>query len=144
MGLYKRGQVWWMAFVYKGKRYRESTNTTARKQAQRLYDKVKGQIVEGKLFERLPGDDKTFEEMMDKYLTEYSARNKAPRTCIRDKSLAGHLRRAFGSLSITEITPKAVANYKTQRRNEGAVPKTVNNELALMNHAFNLAVREWE
>ena len=144
MGLYKRGQVWWMAFVYKGKRYRQSANTADRKQAQRIYAKVKGQIAEDKWFERLPGEDKTFEELMEKYLTEYSARNKAPGSFIRDKSLFGNLRRAFGSLAITEITPKAIADYKTQRRNEGAAPKTVNNELALLNHAFNLAVREWE
>jgi len=144
MGLFKRGQVWWMDFIYKGKRYRESTETSNAKLAQRIYDKIKGQIAEGKWFERQPEGDKTFKEMITKYLEEYSARNKAPKTHIRDKSLASHLEDHFGSLSLAEVTLKLIAEYKTQRRKEGAAPKTVNLELALMNHAFNLAIREWE
>ncbi|MCJ7785131.1 MAG: hypothetical protein MUP41_14455 [Desulfobacterales bacterium] len=58
MGLYKRGKVWWMSFVCKGKHYRKSTETEDRKLAQRIHDKVKGEIAEGKWFERLPGEGK--------------------------------------------------------------------------------------
>ncbi len=144
MGLYKRGQVWWMDFIYKGKRYRESTNTEDRKQAQRIYDKVKGQIVEGKWFDRLPGEDKTLKEMITKYLTEHSARNKAPRSYTRDMGISKHLTDFFGDVTLTEITPKRITEYKTRRRVAGASPRTVNYELALLGHAFNLAVREWE
>jgi integrase len=38
----------------------------------------------------------------------------------------------------------AFPQYKASRREEGASPCTVNRELALMKHRFNLAVREWE
>ena len=51
MGLYKRGPVWWMSFIVKGKRYRRSTEGEDRKLAQRIFDKVKGEIAEGKWFE---------------------------------------------------------------------------------------------
>ena len=144
MGLYKRGKVWHMSFVYKNRRYRKSTETEDRRLAQRIYDRVKGEIAEGKWFERLPGEEKTFAEMMEKYLREYSARNKAPKSYIRDKSLADHLLDSFGDLTLTEITSNLISDYKTKRRDEGAAPKTVNNELMLMNHAFNLAIKEWE
>jgi hypothetical protein len=80
--------------------------------------------------------------MMKKYLDQYSARNKAPKTHVRDKSLTDHLEDYFGELTLVEITPKSIAEYKTRRRREEAAPQTVNHELGLMKHAFNLAIRE--
>ncbi len=91
MGLYKRGSVWWMSFICQGKQYRKTTETEDKKLAQRILDKVKGEIAEGKWFEKLPGEDKTFVEMIEKYMAEHSARNKAPSSYERDKSLKKHL-----------------------------------------------------
>ena len=55
--------------------------------AKRIFDKVKGEVAERKWFEKLPGEDRTFKELMEKYMEEHSARNKAPRSHLRDKSL---------------------------------------------------------
>jgi integrase len=144
MGLYKRGSVWWMRFTYQGKQIKKSTETDDKKLAQRIYDKVKGEVAERKWFEKLPGEDRTFKEMMERYMTEHSARNKAPKSHNRDKSLRDHLVRSFGELTLAEITPSLISEYKTKRRDEGASPRTLNYELALMSHSFNLAIREWE
>ncbi len=59
MGLYKRGQVWRMSFTCQGKHYRKSTETVDRKLAQRILDKVKGEIAEGKYFEKSPSESKS-------------------------------------------------------------------------------------
>lgn len=144
MGLFKRGSVWWMSFVCDGKQIRRSTETDDKKLAQRIYDKVKGEVAERKWFEKLPGEDRTFGEMMERYMTEHSARNKAPKSHTRDKSLRDHLVKTFGDLTLLEITPNLISEYKTKRRGEGASPRTLNYELALMSHAFNLAIKEWE
>jgi len=143
VGLYKRGQVWWMRFGHRGEK-RKSTRTTNPKLAQRIYDKVKGKIAEGQWFERLPGEDITFKGLMEKYMSEHSAPNKAPKTHLRDKSLNGHLVDYFGKMALTQITARDIADYKVKRRDEGAAPETINNELILMGHAFSLAVKEWE
>ena len=144
MGLVRRGQVWWMNFTYQGRQIRRSTETSDRKIAQRILDKVKGEVAEGKWFERLPGQDNMFGELMEKYMKEHSARNKAPRTHERDKSLKKHLIDFFGNRPLMEITPRLVAEYKSMRRGEGAAPQTINNETSLMSHAFNLAINHWE
>ena len=144
MGLFKRGSVWWMRFTYQGKQIKESTETDDKKLAQRIYDKVKGEVAEGKWFEKLPGEDRTFKEMMERYMTEHSARNKAPKSHRRDKSLRDHLVGHFGDLTLAEITPSHISDYKNKRRAKGAAPQTVNNELSLMSHAFSLAIRDWE
>lgn len=146
MALFRRGGsgIWHMSFMYRGEQVRRSTETTDRKLAQRIHDKVKGEIAEKRWFEKLPGEEKTFREMLEKYMNEHSARNKAPRSHIRDKSLANHLLASFEDFTLVDITPKLIAEYKTNRRAEGASPRTVNYELTLMGHAFNLAIKEWE
>lgn len=144
MGIFRRGEIWWMRFSYQGRQIRRSTETADKKLAQRIFDKLMGDIAEGKWFERLPGEDYTFKDMMDRYMSEHSAINKAPRSHERDKGLRKHLEPVFGNMTLTEISPKQINEYKVKRRIEGAAPRTVNYELILMGHAFNLALREWE
>ena len=89
MALYRRNLVWWMRFQYQGRQIRRSTETTDKKLAERIYGKVLGLIAEGKWFDRPPGHDKRVTDMLDRYLTEHSAPNKAATTHRRDQSLGG-------------------------------------------------------
>jgi integrase len=144
MALYRRGEVWWMRFSYQGRQIRRSTEVTDRKLAGRIYDKVLGQIAEGKWFEREPGTDKTVRELMERYLRDHSARNKAPTSHRSDSCRVAHLLKAFGNMTLVEIRPSLIAEFKGTRRAAGAAPKTINNELTLLSHAFELAIKEWE
>ncbi len=146
MALKQRGKnkVWWIDITCNGKRIRISTETTNNRLAGKIHAKVLTQIVEGKWFERLPGEEKTFDEMMDRYMNGHSAINNAPSTHKRAKSTVKHLKRYLGDLIVSDIRPRNISSYKEARRKEGASPKTVNNELILMGHAFNLAMKEWE
>ena len=102
------------------------------------------QVAEGKWFEKPIGAEKTLRELLEKYMKEHSARNKALRSHIRDKSLADHLNQYLGDCLITDISPRAISDYKVRRREEGAAPATINYELRLLSHAYNLAIKEWE
>ena len=144
MALFRRGLVWWMRFTYQRKAVRRSTGATDRKLAERIYYKVMAQLAEGKWFARSYERDKTVRELLERYLREHSARNKAPSTHRRDISLAAHLLQAFGAMRLADVRPARLAEYKTQRRAEGAAPKTINSELTLLSHAFTLALKEWE
>jgi len=112
-----------MRFTCQGKQIKRSTETDDKKLAQRIYDKVRGDVAERKWFEKLPGEDRTFGEMMEKYMAEHSARNKAPTSHRRGKSLGDHLLKSFGSLTLEEITPSLISEYKTKRREEKRVPR---------------------
>lgn len=144
MGLFKRGPVWWMSFTHNGRRYRRSTGTEDKKLTQRIFDKLKGEIAEGTWFERLPGETYKFKELIAKYLDEYSEVYKAKTSHRRDKSLAAHLNESFGEEYLPDITASMISSYKVKRRSEKASPRTINYELTLMSHAFNLAIKEWE
>ncbi len=88
-------------------------------------------------------EEQTFQEMMDRYVPERAVL-KAPKSHGRDRTALNHLLPVFGNMVLAEITPKLLAAYKIQRRIEQAVPATINKELQLVRHAFNVAMREWE
>jgi integrase len=133
-----------MRFCYQGRQIRRSTDVTDKKLAEKIYHKVMVLIAEGKWFPPEAGADKTVRELLERYLKEYSAPNKAPTTHHCDKSRAQQLIRAFGDLTLKEMRPSLLAAHKSTRRVEGAAAKTINNELTLLGHAFQLAVKEWE
>ncbi len=143
MGLYRRGQVWWMDLTYNSKRIRRSLETSDRRLAERIYAKVITEIIEGKYFERLPGDHKTFREMIERYLREYTVK-KAPGTQGMERALAKRLIEYFGNFALTQITPRLIVGYKGKRIESGASAQTINHELQLMSHAYKMAEREWE
>ncbi|MBI4715997.1 MAG: tyrosine-type recombinase/integrase [Nitrospirae bacterium] len=144
MGLYKRGTVWWMSFVYKGQRFRQSTGTSSRKLAEAILAKVNHDITEGRWFDTAEEKKRTFRELLDRYLREHSIPRKAPASHVRDLSVSRHLLSFFGHLFLAEISPRKIAEYKGRRRVDGAKPATINKELGLVRHAFNLAIKEWE
>ena len=143
MGLVKRNHVWWMSFMFRGKQVRRTTGTTDKRLADSILCKVKVQLAEGQYFETREEQVHTFGEMMARYLTE-RAGLKAPKSHERDRQALTHLLPVLGATVLAEITPKVLAAYKVQRRLEHAAPATVNKELQLVRHAFNLARREWE
>ncbi len=144
MGLYKRGQVWWMRFSYKGKQMMKSTEVKDRKLAVKIHAKVLTQISEGKWFERLEGEDKTIGDLLDRYINEYSIHNKAPHTVKGDIGIAKEMKEFFGDLPLTDLTPRLLAEYKARCREKGLTPSSINHRRGLLRHAFNLAIKEWE
>jgi integrase len=142
MGLFKRGQTWWISFTYKGKQVRHSTETDDAKLAEKIYYKVMTEVTEGKWFDKLPGAKENFKDMMEKYMEEHSRLNKASHD--RDDVSIKHLLPVFGDYYVTEIVPKLIQQYKIKRRKENASPYSINRELALMKHAYTLAINEWE
>jgi integrase len=146
MGLYRRpdSPIYWMSFTANGEAYRRSTGTSDPKLATQIYAKVQTQIIEGKWFEIDESRQRTFDEMMDRYLREHSQINKTQESYANDKNYIRHLSKAFSGLTLDKITPKRIAEYKSLRIKEGAKPQTLKHEMTCLNHAFNLSMKEWE
>jgi integrase len=142
MGLFKRGSIFWMSFTYQRKQVRRSTETDDKKLAEKIYHKVMAEVAEGKWFEEPAREVKTFREMMEKYMREHSALKK--RSTSRDETSLKHLLPFFGECSLANLSPRLINRYKTERLVAGAATSSLNRELALMKHAFSLAIREWE
>lgn len=139
MGLFRRGSIWWFRVSVGGKLIRGSTGTEDKKLALRVFDKVKGQIAEGKWFRKLP--ERSFQEMMQKFLDEHASKKASYRTFM------GHVQNMmafFGNCSLVQITPRLINEYKNKRCSDGVKSATINRELATLKKAFNLALKEWE
>jgi hypothetical protein len=113
MGLFKRGPIWWMRFTYRGKQIRASTQSEDKELAQRIYYKVLREVAEGKWFEKLPGEDKTFREMMEKFESEYFSNLASYRAC---RTYVKGLKFFFGSYTLSEITPSLINEFKNRRK----------------------------
>ena len=136
-----RARYWWMSFMYHGQQVRRSTGTADRRLAESILAKVRVQIIEGRFFETREETTRTFEELMERYLTEHAARKSQPR---HYRGYANSLKAFFGGRTLAEITPKLIVEYKNRRYAAGLKPASINRELASLKKAFNLAVREWE
>jgi integrase len=141
MGLVKRGNIWWMSFMYQGQQVRRSTETSDRRLAEAILGKIRAQIVEGKFFDKPKEDAKTFSELLDRYLAEHASRRAQYRRYV---IMSSNLKRFFGNPKLTQVTPKTIVAFKNKRYGDGVTAATINRELAMLKKAFNLACREWE
>ena len=141
--MHKRSNgIWHTCIRHNGKRIQKSLETSDRKLAKAIEAKVRTEIVEGTYFEKLIGRNKTFKDMMDKFMEEH-----APKVSYSmQKSYSSYLKHlmSFFKSGLIAITPKEISKYKVLRKGEGAMPATTNRELAMLSKAFNLAVNEWE
>ncbi len=141
MGLYKRGKIWWIAISHQGKQIRRATGTANRKLAEAILAKVRVNIIEGHFFETLEEGERTFEEMIERYIEEHISKKASRGSYVYFKK---NLCSFFGKSLLAEITPKLIVRYKTSRYKNGAAASTINRELGVMKAAFNLAIKEWE
>lgn len=141
MGLVKRGNMWWMSFMYQGQQVRRSTGTADKRLAEAILGQVKVQMVEGRFFDKSHAHERTLTELLDRYLSEHAVRRANYR---RELTSVKTLKAFFGTPTLDHVTPKRIVAYKNQRYTDGVKPATINRELATMKKAFNLARREWE
>ena len=143
MGVYKRCRIWWLTFSVEGRQVHESSGSTSRREAKDALAMRKADIVQGRLQRRfrVAGKAKgvTFAEFGQVYL-DYARTNK--RSWKRDGQLVANLSRVFGPKPLGEIRPLDVEQYKMMR-SEKAKPATVNREVALLKHMYNLAI-QWD
>ena len=141
--MFKRSGIWWTCISHNGRKIQKSLETSDKKLAKTIEAKIRTEIVEGKYYERLIGQNKTFKDMMERFMKDY-APTVSMNTQEGYKYYLKNLNRFFGNPGLMSITPKIVAKYKLYRRDNGARPSTVNRELYMLSKAFNLAVKEWE
>ncbi len=141
--MFKRSGVWWTCIRHNGRKIQKSLETTDRKLARSIEAKVRTEIVEGKYYEKLIGKNKTFKDMMDKFM-KIHAPTVSKNTQNAYKYYLKNLSSFFGNPGLMSITPRLIAPYKVHRRDNGARPSTINRELYMLSKAFNLAVIEWE
>ena len=138
MGIFKKGNNWFIDYYVNGRRKRESVGPS-KELAQIVLKKRKVQIAENKFLDVRKQKRIHFRDMARLYLESYSKPNK--RSWDRDELSIKNLNAFFGSKYLHEINALDIENYKVERRQKVS-PATVNRELACLKHIFVKAI-EW-
>jgi len=138
MGVFKKGNNYYIDYYVRGRRRREKIGPNKR-QASLVLQKRKVQIAEGKFLDLTREEKISFEDIAKEYIEVYSKPNK--RSFWRDEISVKHLSSQFEKRFIQEITPLNVEKYK-QKRIKEVSPATVNREITCLKHIFNKA-KEW-
>ena len=141
--MFKRSGIWWMCIIRNGRKIQKSLETSNKKIAKTIEEKIKTELVQGSYFEKPIGSKKTFKQLMEVFMKEHAPKVSDSMQNSYSASLK-HLIPFFGDSALLSISRKEISKYKILRKDEGAKPATINRELAMLSKAFTLALEDWE
>lgn len=143
-GLYKRkdSPYWWFSFIdASGKRTRQSSGTTERKQAEALLAKLRVSAYQSKHWDEKP--ERSFEELLLAYL---NASQDQKRSAIKDRQRGRTLLKFFAGYRVNDWKASDGRAYVDWRLSAGMKGSTINRELSLLSTAIKYVNSEldWE
>src|SRR5215510_15622727 len=124
--VYRRGNIWWVAYYQHGKQVQESARTTSQSEAKRVLKEREGKVATGqpilKRADRI-GYEEIAHDLCEHYETT-GARN-LEETGYR----LAHLGRYFKNMRVTQMGSVEITAYARHRQQEGAANATINREL---------------
>jgi len=150
VGVYKRhdSRFWWMAYTVKGQQRCESTKTSSKELAKKIWKKREGEIALGRFQVGWPGERMTFTELSEEFFRLHSM-TLSVRSQENHQMFLKNLRAYFGDHKLTDIDERDVVEYRNHRRRQPLKrdPKrtvkgaTVNRELACLHCIFQFALK---
>lgn len=143
MSLYQRGKrgIWHTEFEYEGQRYKRSTGTHLKKEAQE-FDRELRQSLKERYKRRGDRPSKTLAEVVDRYfmtIIKPKSRLVVQKNCMYD---LGVIEQHFGSGTLIEnITPADIADFQASLF-DGRASATINKYMARLRAVLNKAI-EW-
>lgn len=138
MGIYKvkgkKGESWYIDLYVDGRRKRKAVGS--KKDAENALAATKADVLRGE-FRFKSKIRKELEDFSYEYL-EYAKVSK--RSWTRDEIALEHLKSFFKGKILSKISARDIEDYK-QKRLEKVKPPTINRELAILKHMFNLAIK---
>jgi len=146
MGVYKRGNVWWYQFNWRGTVHRESTKQTNKRVAEQIESAHKTSLAKGEVGIR----DRTPAVIIRQFAnTDFlpfcrSTFAAKPKTLAYYQNGTARLLdyRTIADESLDTITSEKIAGYARHRQDAGMKVATVNRELQVLRRMFALAM-EW-
>ena len=149
MGLYRRkgSKFWWMSYTADKQRSFESTKTSSKEIARKIFKKREGEIALGLFKVGLPGERMTFAELCDEFLSSHTPTvsvNSQRHHQLFVKNLRGY----FANRNVTQLDRRMVEEYRNHRRRQPSRrdPKntvkgaTVNREIQCLHCMFQFAI----
>src|SRR5208283_2733912 len=161
MGIYKKGNIWWMIKQHKGAKVERSLQTKVKRVAADRCAKIVWEMIDGSYFNS-QFKYRALKEMIDRYRKEYTnhrsyyCRARDNTTCkalykffLRDK-LKGDEKLSLDELAVRagHITLQDVENqigsFEQWRKTQNRKPATILKDLGLLRRMFNIARKNWK
>lgn len=147
MSIYKRGQVYWYKFMWKGKLVRESTKQGNDKIARQMEAAHRTSLAKGEVGIRDKKPVPTMRSFCEQRVAPWAKstfERAAPKTwlwyCFGINSVKNSA--TLGNLKINEIGPELVAQFASERQRDGLQISSINSCLRALRRVLRLAV-EW-
>ena len=149
MGIYRRkeSRFWWISYTVDGVQKFQSTKTTSKELARKIWKKREGEIALGLFKVGWLGERMTFTQLSEEFLRSHTS-TLSVKSQRNHQLFSRNLRAYFGERILTAINQRMVEEYRDYRRQQpvGYDPKrtikgaTVNRELACLQCMFQFAV----
>ena len=136
MGIYKRGEIYYVDFYVDGKRVRRKIGKS-KTLALKALESAKADVIRGKYQIPVKKNKVLFEEFAKIYLDHVKGYKKSARS---DGTSIRNMMPYFKGKKLEEIHPFAIETFKIKRRKE-VKPASVNRELACLKHMYNMAIK---
>jgi integrase len=136
--VFRRGNIWWIQYNFRGQRYRESVGSSVRSDAVKLLQRRMAEIGSG----RLHGPDvekTTFPDLVQMIRDDYAINQR--RSVKRLNTSLRALEPAFGRLRACDITLDRLNRYVADRLARGIAPATAKLDMTYLHKMFRLAER---
>jgi len=137
----KKSRYYWIDFYYKGQRYRESSGSKRKRDAEQLLARRKYEISQS-TFNPSRYQDLTFSEFLPQYM-DWAKDHKKPSTIKRNRQFIKHLEPYVAGRLLKDITLAIAEDYKNDRKRQGASNATINRERSFLKAVLNKAVK-WD
>lgn len=131
-GELKHTKIWYYKFVFAGRLIKESAKSaskTVAKEAEKRRRRELEQSFNG-IVDTRDERVRSIRELSKAFLKSYKIRQ--PKSATFAEYALGHIDRLLKDLLAVDVTDKAVIRYQTIRLEEGAAPKTINEEVGFL------------
>jgi integrase len=141
MSTFRRGNIWWYEFVFRGQRIRESTGSESKTLAVKAERQHRRELEESANGIRPAPRTVLFPTAAREWMVANRARWSKSNVAIQEFNLK-HLSVHFGSMLLVDITPQHIGKYQGIRQHEGASNRTINMEVSTLRMMMK-AARLW-
>ena len=142
MGVFKKGNRYYAEYYVNGKKVRESSKTNNRAIAEKLYEKRKTEIAEGRFLDKQKEYNITLFKLIDEYV-KIHLKDVSKSTQKKYLVCIGKLKKYFRDVKVVGINSRLLEGYRKARLEMGNKKATVNRDVAVLRNMLNKAV-EWE
>ena len=141
-GLYRRGEIFWIAYKAVGKVIRESTGTSDRKLAEAVLSKRRAEVFEGRWIGRLRETQTPLREAIEEFLAVYSQPRKV--SWKDDRFVLGRFATFLGPHThLQDIDRRRVERFQLHLLAQGISKARVNRYSAALKCFFNRFI-DWQ